>query len=99
MFCGYSLPGVLGDCEIPPTLYPLQSNSLSLTEIANKLISPFKDNYGLEMIVDSAVQSKMSKVFDTSTASESQSIADYLIELASQKDIVITHELDRAVVL
>lgn len=91
-FSGYSLPGVLEDCEIPPTLYPLQSDKLSLTEIAQKLISPFKKNYNLDMVVDPSVSVKMSKVFDTSTASESQTIKDYLTELASQKNIVITHD-------
>jgi prophage tail gpP-like protein len=40
-FGGYSLPGVLDDCEIPTSLYPLQSDGLTLKEIAEKLIKPF----------------------------------------------------------
>lgn len=84
---GYSLPGVLEDCEIPPTLYPLQSDGLSLREIAQKLIKPF----GLKMLIDAEVTEKMNGVFKTSTADEKQSIKSYLTELAAQKNINITH--------
>lgn len=90
-FSGYALPGVLEDVNIPPRIYPLQSDGLSLEQIANKLISPFKKNYGLTMTIDPAVKSKMQSTFDTSSASESATIKDYLTELASQKDIVMSH--------
>lgn len=90
-FGGYSLPGLLEDINIPTSIYPLQSDGLTLAQIASKLVKPFEKNYGLKMVIDPAVQSKMNKVFDTSTASESQTIKDYLVELASQKDIVVSH--------
>jgi prophage tail gpP-like protein len=84
---GYSLPGVLEDCEIPPTFYPLQSDGLTLRQIAQKLINPFE----LKMIVDPAVAAKMDAVLEKSTAKESQNIKSYLTELASQKNIIISH--------
>lgn len=84
---GYSKPGVLEDCEIPPSLYPLQSDGLSLKEIAEKLIKPFK----LSMVIDPLVSDRMNKVFDTSDASETQTIKSYLTDLAKQKNIVISH--------
>lgn len=87
-FGGYSKPGVLDDCNIPPSLYPLQFDGLSLEQIASKLIRPFK----LDMIIDSSVQKRMSKSFKTSTASSSSSIKDYLTELATQKNIVLSHD-------
>jgi len=90
-FGGYSLPGVLEDSNPSPRSYPLQSNGLSLEQIASKLIRPFKRNYGLTMTIDPAVASKMSGTFDTSSASETQSIKDYITELATQKDIVVSH--------
>ena len=93
-FSGYSLPGVLEDCQIPPSIYPLQSDGLTLNQIASKLIQPFKKNYGLEMIVDSSVASVMNKTFKSTTASETQTIKDYLTKLASQKDIIMTHDTD-----
>ncbi len=84
---GYSLPGVLEDCEIPTSLYPLQSDSLTLRQIAQKLIRPF----GLKLIVDPAVASKVDSVYDTSTASETQTIKGYLTELAAQKNVLLSH--------
>ncbi len=84
---GYSLPGVLDDCQIPPSLYPLQSDGLSLKQIAEKLIKPFE----LKMVIDPLVADRMNKVFKTSTASETQTIKSYLTDLATQKNIIISH--------
>lgn len=85
---GYSLPGVLEDCEIPTKLYPLQSDGLSLRNIAQKLIQPF----GLQLVVDSSVASLVDSTFNTSTATDSQTVKSYLSELASQKNVVISHD-------
>lgn len=90
---GYSLPGVLEDCQIPTSLYPLQSDGLTLREIATKLIAPF----GLKMIVDPLVSSEMDKVYDKTTADASQSIKGYLQELASQRNVIISHTVDGAI--
>jgi prophage tail gpP-like protein len=84
---GYSLTGVLEDCEIPPKIYPLQSDNLSLKQIAQKIIAPF----GLKMVVDSSVESLMNSSFKKSTAKENQNIKTYLSDLASQKNIVLSH--------
>lgn len=84
---GYSLPGFLEDCEIPTSLYPLQSDNLTLRQIAQKLIQPFK----LKLVVDPSVSKKVDSVYDTSTASESQTIKGYLTELAAQKQVIISH--------
>lgn len=84
---GYSLPGVLEDCEIPTSLYPLQADGLSLKQIASRLIQPF----GLKMVVDSSVESAMNSTFSVTTAKESQNIKSYLTELAAQKNIVVSH--------
>lgn len=89
-FGGYAKPGVLDDCQIPPSLYPLQSDGLSLERIARRLIKPFK----LDMIIDSSVQSAMSKSFKRSTASSRSTVKDYLTELASQKDIILSHDVE-----
>ena len=89
---GYSLPGVLEDCQIPTQSYPLQSDGLSLRQIADKLLRPFKIKYE----VDAAVSGRMSKSFDKATATESQTVKDFLTELASQKDIIISHNAEGA---
>lgn len=84
---GYSRPGVLADCNIPTSLYPLQSDGLTLREIATKLIKPF----GISLVVSSNVAKEVDSVFDSSTASETQTVLGYLNELAAQKDIIIGH--------
>jgi prophage tail gpP-like protein len=89
-FSGYSLSGVLEDSSIPPDLYPLQFDGLSLREIANRLVSKFD----FKVVVDPSVSSLMNQVYDVSTASEKQSIKSYLSELASQKNIVMSHDVD-----
>jgi len=86
----YSLPGVLEDCEIPTDLYPLQFDGLTLREIANKLVRPFK----LKVQVDPSVSSRVNSVYDVSTANEGQTIKSYLGSLASQKDVVLSHTPD-----
>ena len=84
---GYSLPGVLEDCQIPTSAYPLQNNGLTLKQIAHKLLRPF----GLTMKIDSSVESKMNAVFDITTAKETETIKGYLTSLATQKNIIISH--------
>lgn len=84
---GYSKTGVLEDCEIPISLYPLQSDGLSLKQITEKLIRPF----GINLIVDSTVLVSANKKYDIITADADQSIIDYIVELAKQRDIIVTH--------
>jgi len=84
---GYSKTGVIEDSTIPTSIYPLQSNGLTLRQIASKLLNPFN----LSFVVSSDVSSDMDKVFTVSTAGERQTVKDYLSELATQRNIVITH--------
>jgi prophage tail gpP-like protein len=92
---GYSLTGFLEDCQIIPTQSaPLQSDKLSLREIAEKFIRPFN----LSIVIDPVVATAMEEKFDETTAKEKQSIKSYLSELAAQKNIVLSHdELGRLV--
>lgn len=87
-FGGYSLPGILQDSNIPPSLYPLQSDNLTLREISTKLLKPF----GITMVVHSSVSELMDKAYEKTTAEATSSILDYLTSLANQKNIVITHD-------
>ena len=91
---GYSLPGVLADCSIPESVFPLQFDKLSLNQIADKLLQPF----GIEKKVNENVLDDMEKTFKTTTTNPGVTVADFLIELATQKDIVLTHDETGAVV-
>lgn len=107
---GYSLPGVIEDCQIYPEVsgaalrdidlksteespvldggYPLQSDGLSLKQIAEKYLSPFR----IKMVIDPSVAGLMDQTYDETTAKETQTLKAYLTELASQRNIVITHD-------
>lgn len=84
---GYSLPGVLEDCQIPLELYPLQSDNRSLKDIASRLCAYFR----LNIVIDNNVAAKVNSVFDKTTANETSSIKQYLTSIASQKNIVLSH--------
>lgn len=89
-FSGYSLPGVLEDCSIPPDLYPLQSDGLTLREIATKITNRF----GLGLVVSSLVASEMDKVIGTTDVKETQKVKQYLAQLTSQRNIILTHDVN-----
>lgn len=84
---GYSLPGVLEDCEIPTSAYPLQTDSLSLRQIAERYTKPF----GLGVVVSPSASADMDTVYEETDAKETQSVKSYLSELASQKNIIVSH--------
>lgn len=86
-FAGYSVPGVLEDSQIPPSAYPLQSDGLSLRQIAEKLMRPFQ----IKIEVDPDVSSEMDKVYEKTTADAGASVKDYLVELATQRNIIVSH--------
>lgn len=88
-FAGYSFAGVLEDCEIPASTYPLQYNGLSLRSISEKLFAPF----GVGSVVHASVADRMDKPFTVTSATEKQKVKDYLKELCLQRNIVMTHDV------
>lgn len=96
---GYSKPGVLEDCEIPTNLYPLQADGLTLKEITKKLIAPF--NLGL--VIDGiaakdsnqkfTLDEKLDAAITKTNAKENQNIKSYLTEMATQRNIILSHDV------
>jgi len=84
---GYSTPGILEDVSIPYSLYPLESINRNLKDITERLIAPF----GIKLIIDSSVSKDAGLVFDKSVATPSESIKNYLAKIASQRNIVMSH--------
>lgn len=84
---GYSKPGILDDVSIPTELYPLESLNKSLVEITERLLKPFN----LTLVVDDAVAEDAKKLYAKSVAKDSQSIASYIAQLASQRNIIVSH--------
>lgn len=84
---GYSKTGVLEDCEIPPSIYPLQTDGLTLKQIAERICAPFK----LNVKVDESVSSKMGSALKSITVDETDNIKTVLTKLALQRKIIVTH--------
>jgi prophage tail gpP-like protein len=89
---GYSLPGVLEDCQIPPEIYPLQSDGQTLRQITQKILGHFtQKNSPINLEVDPAVLDKVNSVFEKTTASETETVKSYLTKMAAQKNIILSH--------
>jgi len=84
---GYSLPGVLGDVSVPPEKYPLEVNQKSLIDITKNLI----DKFNIGLVVDPSVSDDANKLYEKSTAKDKQSIGNYISQLASQRNIIVSH--------
>ena len=92
---GYSLTGVLNDCTIPLSVYPLQADGLTLKEVAEKLLKPFD----IAVVIDSAVKDAANAVLETTEAKATGSVASYLTTLAAQKSIIVSHTSRGALLL
>lgn len=84
---GYTKTGILEDCNIPTSLYPLQSDKLNIREITQKLLFPFEIN----LIVDNLAKSAIETKYDKSTADSDQSIKSYIEELTRQRNVILSH--------
>jgi len=89
-FSGYSTSGAMEDCSIPPNIYPIQSNGLSLGQIAKKIGDAFKPKIGV--IIDPSVADVVSGSFKSSSTSPTTNVKSYLTQMATQKDIVLSHD-------
>lgn len=85
---GYSKGGILEDVNIPYDMYPLESLQRNLKDITERLITPF----GIGLVIDPSVTKDAGMVFEKSVASPSESIKSYLSKIASQRNIVVSHD-------
>ena len=86
-FSGYTKSGILEDVTIPDSVYPLEKNNQSLSEISAQLLKPF----GIGQLIESNVANEMNLVYEKAVAQPTQSVASFLTQLASQRNIVIGH--------
>jgi prophage tail gpP-like protein/phage tail protein X len=78
----YSLPGVLNDCTPPSSSYPLEFNNQGLREIASAIAEPFG------LTVD--FRADQGAVFDRVACDPSKKALSFLIELAKQRNLIIS---------
>lgn len=84
---GYSTGGVLEDCTIPYTAYPLESLNRTLKEITLRIIKYF----GLTLIIDKTVTKECNQIIVKSVAGPEDTVKGYLSKVAAQKNVVISH--------
>ena len=84
---GYSLPGVIEDCNVPYSMYPLESLKMNLAEISKKLIQPF----GLKLIIDPLIANEVGLIYSKSVCAPEDKIKEYLAKLAAQRNIILSH--------
>lgn len=84
---GYSKAGVLEDVTIPVDQYPLEKNNVNLNEITDALINPF----GISKVVRQSALNDMILNYEKAVASPSQSIKAFISDLASQRNVIISH--------
>lgn len=85
---GYSLPGVLEDSTIPVSIYPLQSDKLTLEEIITKVLEPF----GVGFNIDTFLQSTFRQKYEKSNAEPGEFVKAYINRLVSQRGVILTHD-------
>jgi len=56
---GYSKAGILEECDIPPELYPLETNGLNLKQITERLLKKF----GLKLLIEKDAFSQSTQSF------------------------------------
>lgn len=97
---GYSKTGVLEDCDIPTDI-PLESVGLTFRNIVEKIIKKFGGSKGIKFIVKQSkgradvtfkdTSSRVDEELPKVTGPESKNIKSYLTELATQKNLVLSH--------
>lgn len=78
----YSLPGVLNDCTAPASLFPLEFNDQTLNTIAATLAKPF----GIKVVFNVSPGARFERV----ALSPGSNMLGFLIELAGQRNLVIS---------
>lgn len=78
----YSLPGVLGDCVVPASAYPLQTKGLGLEAIAALLAAPFGVAVETEGVIPPTP-------IDRVRIEPDRVVLDYLRELAQPRKVLL----------
>lgn len=82
----YSIPGVLGDCTMPSSAYPLEFNNSKLDTIAKKLCAPF----GIKPVFTAGIGASFERV----ALDPGQNILAFLTDLAKFRNMIISSTSD-----
>jgi prophage tail gpP-like protein len=85
---GYSKGGILEDCTIPYSAYPLENLNVSLKDISTRLLKEF----GLNFIIDSSVMNEMNQTYPKAVAGPEETVKEFISKLAAQRNIILSHD-------
>jgi prophage tail gpP-like protein len=80
---GYPLCGILNDCTLPPTKYPLGSHGINIKGIADAAC----ESYNISVIFDGDIGSDFTEV----SIEPTDKILDFLLRLSSQRNLLFTN--------
>jgi prophage tail gpP-like protein len=80
---GYPICGVVNDCMVPPTKYPLQCYGITMKGIADAACEP----YSIPVIFDGEIGPEFTEV----SIEPTDKILDFLSRLAKQRNLLITN--------
>lgn len=81
----YSKTGVLNDCTMPTSSYPLEFRDMNLKDIAVAMVKPFGLN--VEFTSDPGA------AFETESPRETETVLSFLSDLAKQRSLIITNNI------
>jgi prophage tail gpP-like protein len=81
---GYPLCGVLNDCTIPPSKYPLEYFNVTIKDIAD----PIADVYGIKTVFKDGAGDPFTEV----AVEPNEKILSFLLKLAQQRKLLFTND-------
>ncbi|MCL2138216.1 MAG: LysM peptidoglycan-binding domain-containing protein [Treponema sp.] len=81
---GYPLCGILNDCTVPPSKYPVEYYNVTIKDIAD----PVADAYGIKIIFKDGTGDPFSEV----AIEPNEKILEFLLKLAQQRKFLFTND-------
>jgi prophage tail gpP-like protein/phage tail protein X len=81
---GYPLCGVLNDCTIPPSKYPIEYYNVTLKDIAD----PVADVYGIKVVYKDGPGDPFTEI----TIEPNEKVLSFLLKLAQQRKFLFTND-------
>lgn len=85
---GMSKTGILEQCQMPPAIYPLQYNNVSLAYIARRIC----DYFNLELYIHPGAQNDAYKKYEEVVCQKTESVKSFLSKISHQRGITVAHD-------
>jgi len=92
---GFGKSQILAECNFPPASYPRTFYNSTLEKIIKKLIDPFN----IDVTIDDDAKSGASEKFQKAEIPVTENIANFIVELAKQKGLIVYGDNTGGIVL